>query len=163
MKLYKERTRIEHDIRSLKYTIGLEMLYGKSPAMIEKELLLGVAAYNLLRAVIAKVVLKLGIQPRKISFSRGAALTEIFGNKLGDVNSSRTERTEKRVLKAIEQSKLPERAAYRVEPRMVTRKRQQWPLMKTSREEARRLADECLETHGTREANTRRPSRISEC
>ena len=50
--------------------------------MLEKEVLFGIAAYNLVRAVVAIAAKKLNIEPRKISFSRAVRLTKLFGNQL---------------------------------------------------------------------------------
>lgn len=77
VKLYKERSRIEHDIRSIKYTIGMEMLLSKTPEMLEKEIVLGIAAYNMMRAVIARAAKKISLRPRQISFSAACRLTQI--------------------------------------------------------------------------------------
>jgi hypothetical protein len=49
--LYKLRWNVETDLRSLKHTVGLHHLSSKSVDMVEKELLLAMAAYNLVRAV----------------------------------------------------------------------------------------------------------------
>ena len=92
-KLYGKRERIENDIRSLKHTLGMEMLYARTSEMTQKELVLGVAAYNLLRACLAVAAKRLGLEPRQISFSRGAELTRIFGNKIR-LAESQNERNE---------------------------------------------------------------------
>jgi len=49
--IYKLRWNVETDLRSLKRTVGLHQLTSKSVDMVEKELLLTIAAYNLVRAV----------------------------------------------------------------------------------------------------------------
>jgi hypothetical protein len=151
VKLYREREKIEHDIRSLKYTLGLEMLYSRTPEMLEKEFLLGMFAYNLLRVVIARAARKLKLEPRQISFSRGAALTRIFGNQLLEARSpSQRKRIEQRFLAGLRQSKLPNRSRYRVEPRKLASKKKCFPVITTSREQERQRARECLEKHGHR-------------
>jgi hypothetical protein len=48
--LYKFRWNIETDLRSLKRTVSLHQLTSKTPSMVEKELLMAVSAYNLVRA-----------------------------------------------------------------------------------------------------------------
>src|SRR6266851_4888868 len=61
--------RVETDLRSLKRTVGLHQLSSKSPDMVEKELLLAVAAYNLVRAVMCLVARRANLTPRQLSFS----------------------------------------------------------------------------------------------
>lgn len=136
--LYGKRERIENDIRSLKYTLDMEMLYARSPEMIQKELLLGVVAYNLLRSSIASVARRIKIDARQISFSRAAELTKIFGFQLLNANDYK-QRKEilARYIAAIAQSKLPKRKKQRIEPRKLVRRKQRYQVMKLDREKER--------------------------
>ena len=139
--LYAKREHIENDIRSLKVTLGMERLNGKSSDIIEKEVLLGFGAYSLMRAVTARSAKKLGIQPRDISFSRAASLTQIYGNRVR--NSTTAKERDKLLsefLRGLNQSKLSHRTRYRCEPRKCVYHRSRFPLMKNSREEERALA-----------------------
>ena len=140
VELYGKRERIENDIRSLKYTLGMEMLYAHSPDVIEKELVLGTVAYNLVRSCLAAAAQKLKIEPRKISFSRGAELTRIFGNKL-HAAKSKEERNQilNKYITALAQSKLPDRKTARLEPRKLVRRKERYPVMKRSRKVERQL------------------------
>ena len=52
LELYGFRWNIELDLRSLKQTVHLHSLRSTTPAMAEKELVLGVTAYNFVRAAI---------------------------------------------------------------------------------------------------------------
>ncbi len=54
--LYKLRWNVETDLRSLKRTVGLHQVTSKSKAMVEKEVLMAVSAYNMVRAVIEELV-----------------------------------------------------------------------------------------------------------
>lgn len=153
--LYKRRECIENDFRSIKYTLGMEMFHSKTPEMIEKELLLGFAAYNLLRAVIAKGAKKLGIPPRKLSFTNAGLLVRTYGNKLRDSKTKEeTKDIMERFMTGLSQVKLPNRKKNRVEPRKVVKKPNLFPLMKLSRDEERALAEEALFTHGHRASTT---------
>ncbi|MCI5065105.1 IS4 family transposase [bacterium] len=136
--LYGKRELIENDIRSLKYTLGMEMLHAHDPDVLEKELILGVVAYNLIRACLAKAAKVLGIEPRRISFSRGAEYTRIFGNKIAAAQTC----SERKLLisqyfKVLGQCKLPNRKKQRIEPRKVVRRKLRYPVMKKSREQER--------------------------
>jgi hypothetical protein len=74
--IYKLRWRVETDLRSLKRTVGLHQLSSKSPNMVEKELLLAVAAYNLVGAVMCRAARRAGIEPRQLSFAFVQAVVE---------------------------------------------------------------------------------------
>lgn len=50
--LYKQRWRIELYFRDMKTTLGMEMLRGKTPEMVEKEIQMFFIVYNLLRLLI---------------------------------------------------------------------------------------------------------------
>lgn len=52
--LYKERWKIELDLRSIKTNMGMEMLRCKSPEMVNKEIAIHFLSYNLLRANVAR-------------------------------------------------------------------------------------------------------------
>ncbi|MCX6635412.1 MAG: IS4 family transposase [Acidobacteria bacterium] len=69
LELYGQRWNIETDLRSLKQTVGLYMLDCKSPAMVAKELMVGVTAYNLVRAVMQAAARSANLPPRSLSFS----------------------------------------------------------------------------------------------
>jgi Transposase DDE domain len=66
---YSRRYDVEHDIRDVKVSMGIENIRAKSDEMVQKELLSSVVAYNLvleLRREVAKVA---GVQPRRLSFT----------------------------------------------------------------------------------------------
>jgi len=69
LELYGQRWNIETDLRSLKQTVGLYMLDCKSPAMVAKEFMVGVTAYNLVRAVMLAAARSANLSPRSLSFS----------------------------------------------------------------------------------------------
>lgn len=78
LQLYGKRWNIETDLRSLKTTLRLEQLDCTTPAMVAKELELGMAAYNLVRAVTFLAARKAGISPRAFSFTRVQNVIEAF-------------------------------------------------------------------------------------
>lgn len=71
MELYGLRyTSVEHDIRDLKVTLNLERMAAESEAMVKKEILCSMVAYNLViqfRRQAAKIA---KLTPRRISFKR---------------------------------------------------------------------------------------------
>lgn len=66
---YRHRYDVEHDIRDVKVSMGIENIRAKSDEMVQKELLCSVVAYNLvveLRREAAKVA---NVPPRRLSFT----------------------------------------------------------------------------------------------
>jgi len=139
VELYGMRVHIETDFRYLKHTFKMERVFAKTPDALKKELLVRMAAYNLLRRVIADGALKIGLQPRELSFTKAAMYTAIFGNKiLKAKESTEKERLYNQYLKILRQCRLPKRSnQHRHEPRMITRLSTRTTVMKGSRDEAR--------------------------
>jgi hypothetical protein len=69
LQLYGRRWNIETDLRSLKRTVRLQHINAKSPDMLEKEILLAVSAYNLVRAVMCMAARRNRMDPRQLSFT----------------------------------------------------------------------------------------------
>lgn len=76
--LYRLRWNVETDLRSIKQTVRLQQLSSRSTQMLEKDLLLALAAYNLVRAVICLAAEKAKVEPRRISFTSVYTLVETF-------------------------------------------------------------------------------------
>jgi hypothetical protein len=120
LSIYKLRWRVETDLRSLKRTVALHQLTSKSPAMVDKELLLAVAAYNLVRTVMCLAARRANVEPRELSFSYVQAVVEAALPGL-DHASTEEEYQERmdRVLRYAAQRKLPRRTRKRSYPREV--------------------------------------------
>jgi putative transposase len=73
--LYHQRWLVELDIRTIKCTLGLEVLRCKSPEMVRREFWTGLLAYNLIRQTMLQAALQAGRSPRQLSFT--AALQKI--------------------------------------------------------------------------------------
>jgi hypothetical protein len=87
--LYRLRWNVETDLRSIKQTVRLQQLSSRSSEMLEKDLLLALAAYNLVRAVICLAAEKAKVEPRRISFTSVYTLVETF---LPDILTARTQK-----------------------------------------------------------------------
>jgi len=122
LNLYGYRWNIETDLRSLKREVRLHMLDVQSPAMAEKELVLGVAAYNLTRAAINDAATALKLDPREFSFSLAQDTINAFLPLLANARSERERKAiMKEMLRVFSYSKLPHRRKRRSAPRIV------WP------------------------------------
>jgi putative transposase len=118
--IYKLRWRVETDLRSIKRTIGLHQLSSKSLDMVEKELLLAMASYNLVRAVMYLAAQRANLAPRQLSFSFVQTVVEAALPGL-DQATSEAEYQQRldRMLRYAAQGKLPRRSRVRSYPREV--------------------------------------------
>ncbi len=139
LEFYTGRWNIETDLRSIKHCIGLEVILAKDPDMVRKEIIVGVMAYNLVCATIARGAAAIGVQPRQISFTRAVML--ITSTSLSLVRSKSNKERQailSRFLTHLRQIKLPNRKTPRSEPRaIVRRKGSYFPALRVSRKEAR--------------------------
>jgi putative transposase len=118
--IYKLRWNIETDLRSLKRTVGLHRLSSKSLDMVEKELLLAMAAYNLVRAVMCLAARRANLTPRQLSFSFVQTVVEAALPGLDHAaNPVEYQRRLDRMLRYAAQGKLPHRSKRRSYPRQV--------------------------------------------
>jgi putative transposase len=120
VEVYRRRWDIELDIRSLKQTLRLHSLTSKSPAMVEKELLLGVAGYNLVRSVQMEAARVANLEPKQLSFSRVQAVVMTAVPRLATTTDpAQWEAEYQQVLRWAAQGKLPNRTRPRSYPRAV--------------------------------------------
>jgi hypothetical protein len=131
LSLYKLRWNIETDLRSLKSTVGLHQLSSKSVAMAEKELLLAIAAYNLIRAVMCLAARRANVTPRQLSFSFVRNVVEAALPGLEQASSeAEYERLLDRMLRFAAQGKHSQRVKRRSYPRAVWGQGEHFPARK---------------------------------
>jgi hypothetical protein len=65
--LYWRRWNCELDLRSIKQSMHLDVLRGKAPDMVRKEIFAHLLAYNLLRGVMTDSATRTGLMPRQLS------------------------------------------------------------------------------------------------
>jgi putative transposase len=116
---YQQRWNLELDFRTLKGTLRLKHLQGKTQAAVEKELLLAVVAYGLVRALMAEAAHGVGLQPRELSFTRAHGLLNAMTTQLCSPEPQQRQWAYDRLLSYIAQAKLPKRSKSRVYPRAV--------------------------------------------
>ena len=125
--LYGYRWNIETDLRSLKQTVHLHSLTARSVDMLAKELVLGVAAYNLVRATMYAAARVAGLDPRQLSFSRVQDVVNAsLPNLMAADSPAESQRLLDRMLRRAAQCKLPrrQRPSY---PRAVWPRSQSYP------------------------------------
>jgi hypothetical protein len=110
LRLYGQRWAIETDLRTLKSELCLEQLTCSTPDMVAKEIDMAIAAYNLVRAMIAIASEQSGIAPRGYSFTKVRAIVRTFGPTLADARSqTEANRIFGVMMRCVQQSKLPRR------------------------------------------------------
>ena len=130
LSLYKERWNIETDLRSLKEQVRLHTIPARSPDLVASELLMAIAAYNLIRAVMAEAAQQINIEPRRLSFSRSREAFWAFARAVAHVDSAeKFEYHWRLLLRSLTQSKLPKRHRPPA-PRAVWPKPQNFPKRK---------------------------------
>ena len=130
--LYGQRWAIETDLRTLKSTLRLEQLTCLTPDMVAKEIEIAIAAYNLVRAMIAFASQQSGIPPRGYSFTKVRHIVETFAPDLAQAtNPQAAKRIFDQMMTYIQQSKLPHRKRKRPPyPRAVWARRGDFPKRK---------------------------------
>jgi hypothetical protein len=123
LQLYRRRWNIETDLRSLKRTVRLHHISAQSPDMMEKELLLAVSAYNLVRAVMCMAARRSRIDPRQLSFTHVLTVVDHAWPKLITAPTPKQHDQEfLRVLDMAAQCTLPKRLKHRSYPRLQWRR-----------------------------------------
>lgn len=115
--LYQWRWQVEVDLRHVKTTLGMEMLRGKTPDMVRKEIYVHLMAYNLLRTVMWQAGKKAGVCPMCISLQ---GTRQHFGNfcpELYQAGAKKRLQLYNTLLTVVTDKLLPERP-YRYEPRL---------------------------------------------
>jgi hypothetical protein len=134
--LYRKRWHVELNLRSLKTTLKMDILDGKTPEMLEREIWGHFLVYNLVRRVLMQAAVQQGCSPLQLSFS--AALEHVREGYT--VRSLAAEQQSaaltQALVKAVGQHKVGNRAN-RSEPRAVKRRRKDSKLLTQSRDAAR--------------------------
>jgi Transposase DDE domain len=129
--LYRQRWQAELDLRSVKVTLGMDVLRCQSPEMVRKEVWAHLLAYNLIRAAMARVAVSANRCPRELSVAGTvqalAAFAEVLGSAAGYEAFARA-------VRAYRVGNRPDRA----EPRARKRRPKPYPPLTVPRAEARK-------------------------
>jgi hypothetical protein len=134
--LYRARWNAELDLRSLKDTTHMDVLRGKSPDIVHKEIWVHGLAYNLIRTVMAQAACRYGLLPRTISFKGALQTLREFQARLGTLAPQRLPHMYQTLLQAIATHRVANRPD-RHEPRVKKRRPKPYPLMTRPRNEMR--------------------------
>lgn len=129
--LYRRRWHAELDLRSVKVTLGMDVLRCQSPEMVRKEVWAHLLAYNLLRTVMAQAAEAGGCEPRELSVAGVVQGLAAFAEALAAG-------TGHEVLVLFVLAYRVGNRPDRVEPRMRKRRPKAYPPLPVPRAEARR-------------------------
>lgn len=135
--LFWQRWHAELDLRSLKSVLSMDVLRGKKPEMIQKELWAHLLAYNLIRKVMAQAGEVHHVPPRTISFKGTVQTLLAFAPLLQRASIPRLPREIVALLAAIVTHRVANRPG-RLEPRRKKRRPKPYPLLRQPRPQARR-------------------------
>ena len=134
--LYPQRWNVELDLRSIKAVLQMDVLRGKTPAMVRKEIGTHLLGYNLIRTLMADAAKTRGITPRRISFKGALQTLAAYRDALLLAQLEDLDRLVGDLLAAIARHRVGDRPG-RIEPRAVKRRPKPHHLLNKPRPEAR--------------------------
>lgn len=127
--LYGRRWHIETDLRSLKQTVRLQRIAVHSADMMEKELLVGVMAYNLVRALMFLAAQRIQVDPRQLSFTYARNIVlDGYPRVLAARTAKQQQQELERILELVGRCRLPNRSKRRSYPREVWGRGYRFPI-----------------------------------
>jgi len=148
--LYRRRWQAELNLRSLKAVLQMDVLRGQSPDIARKEVWAHLLAYNLVRALLARAAVAVGVRPDQLSFTGALHALNAFLPKLqGARTVAEASRLWSRLLALIGRRRVGNRPD-RYEPRAVKRRPKNYQRLTVPRAEARRRLREGVSEEATK-------------
>ena len=133
--LYKERWKIELDVRAIKTHMGMEMLRCKTPDMVQKEIAVHLLAYNIIRGNLAQAAVLHDKIPRQLSFRSSVQLICQATKAIAVLTEKQLIQAVSSLLKAIASTVIGLQKRNK-QPRAVKRRPKPYPLLTVPRHEA---------------------------
>jgi hypothetical protein len=131
--LYRRRWRLELCLRDLKTTLGMEQMRCLSPAMVHKELLCYLIAYNFIRCVMAKAAQTYDVDLARVSFKGSLDTVRQFSTALAQARNRKQQRLlQQQLLRNLALDLVPDRPGRR-EPRALKRRPKPYALLNRPR------------------------------
>lgn len=128
---------MELRLRDIKITLGMDVLRGKSPPMVRKEIYMHLLAYNLIRQLMARAAADHGRDLHRVSFAGTVQHVDAVLPYLHlYAGTARCRRLVDLLLRWIAHDTVPDRPG-RVEPRAVKRRPKQYGLLNKPRGQMR--------------------------
>jgi len=127
--LYGRRWNIETDLRNLKQTVRLQRLTVQSADMMEKELLMAMMAYNLVRAIMFLAAQRAQIDARQLSFTYACNIVlDGYPKILAARGAKRKQQELENIVDLVGRCRLPKRTKRRAYPREVWGRGYRFPI-----------------------------------
>ena len=130
--LYRRRWAVELYFRDIKISLGMDILRCQTPEMIEKEIIMHVIAYNLIRATMLQAAAAQGRDIARISFKGTCQAIREWAPLLALAPARDRQRLVEAMLKAIARAPVPFRPD-RTEPRAKKRRPKNYQLLNKPR------------------------------
>jgi hypothetical protein len=129
--VYRRRVEVETDIRDLKQTLAMDQITAKGSGMVEKELVVGLLAFNLVNQVRRLAAQEAEVDPRRLSFAGVWSLVKAWLGAWGGGSSpAACQGRFDQLLRWAAQRKLPRRATQRSYPRVTIPRTSPYPKRK---------------------------------
>jgi DDE family transposase len=136
--LYRRRWQAELYLRALKQSLQMDILRGKSPAMVRKEVWAHLLVYNLVRCVMAHAAAAAGVRADELSFTGAVQTCNAFLPQMRAVSTAEDAQVLWEVLLwAVGRHRVGQRPD-RYEPRAVKRRPKKFPRLSQPRAAAQR-------------------------
>lgn len=136
--LFRQRWHAELDLRSIKDVLHLDVLRGRTPAMVHKEFWAHLLAYNLIRTTMAQAAQEHGRAPRTLSFKGALQTLRAFALPLLLSPAAELPALVGRLLAALAADRVGDRPN-RLEPRARKRRPKPYKNLTRPRAQARKL------------------------
>jgi putative transposase len=134
--VFHYRWHVELDLRSIKQTLGMEMLSCLTPAMLHREIWAYLLGYNLARKAAAQAAWEHNLTPRQISFAGTVQALEVFAGSLIAAAAEQRASFYKALFNVIATHIVGARPD-RVEPRRLKRRVDKYPMLRHPRAQER--------------------------
>jgi hypothetical protein len=136
--LYRRRWQAELHLRALKQSLQLDILRGRSPEVVRKEVWAHLLVYNLVRRVVAQAAAAAGARAEEVSFTGAVQTLNAFWPELRALRTAEEAQALWGVLLWAVGGHRVGRRPGRYEPRAVKRRPKNFPRLSQPREAARR-------------------------
>ena len=132
--LYLQRWQVELFFRDIKTTMGMDILRGKTPEMVEKEIIMHFIAYNSIRMLMYEAADEAGVDADRLSFKGALQALRQWEPHLIQIRFSKRKRQQviSDLYNAIASNQVPYRPD-RSEPRCVKRRPKPYQLLSKAR------------------------------
>lgn len=134
--LYRRRWEAELNLRSIKVELGLDVLPCKTPAMVRREIWMGLLAYNVIRAAMNQAARASEKEPWELSFKGALQSMLASAEGLREAGTARRRSLWEGLLRLIADDEVGHRPN-RAEPRARKRRPKPYPLLTVPRKQAK--------------------------